>query len=121
MNKYKLVSSFELEKIMLMLFIILFGVVTKFFLFLFFMFKQGFSLIYMEFSRLISPHKSGKMGLDFWYQNYSMFEKRGMMLWIMSGTFKEALCKFYPRKNTQELLMFCHDFIYYMHVLWLLA
>ncbi len=47
-----------------------------------------FLLKYLEFTPNFTT-KVTKIWLNFWYQNHSGYEKNwGMMLWIMSGTFK---------------------------------
>ncbi len=72
---------------MFMLFIVLFSVVTTFS-----NFQATFRLIAPKVFGIFTPNftiKVRKILLNFWYQNHSGLEKFwGMMLWIMSGTFK---------------------------------
>ncbi len=70
-----------------MLFIVLFSVVT-----MFSNFQATFLLISPKVFGICTPNfttRVRKIWLNFWYQNHSGFEKNwGMMLSIMSGTFK---------------------------------
>ncbi len=75
------------KKLCLCLFIVLFSEVTTLS-----NFQATFPLISPEAFGKFTPNfttKVRKIRLNFWYQNHSGFEKNGgMMLWIMSGTFK---------------------------------